>query len=124
MGGETGHLWLTGALPPSPSGVNSPVKMAPDLLQTVVQRGLAARAHQLSANSSALEETILGHRERLGLGEYFDLGSTLTSGTRPCSFGMVLVWFRVRINRHWTCLPYVTSARWLCSGGQGVMIMS
>lgn len=61
---------------PSPSGVNSPVKMAPDLLQTVVQRGLAARAHQLSANSSALEETILGHRERLGLGEYTDLWNT------------------------------------------------
>ncbi|XP_005362806.1 laminin subunit alpha-5 [Microtus ochrogaster] len=37
--------------------------------ETVVQRGLAARARQLLANSSLLEETILGHRERLGVAQ-------------------------------------------------------
>lgn len=35
--------------------------------EMVVQRGLAAGARQLLANSSALVETILGHQERLGL---------------------------------------------------------
>ncbi|XP_062949056.1 laminin subunit alpha-5 [Cynocephalus volans] len=33
---------------------------------TVVQRGLAARAQQLLANSSALEEAVLGEQQRLG----------------------------------------------------------
>lgn len=38
----------------------------------VVQRGLAAGARQLLANSSALVEAILGHQRTLGLGEYLD----------------------------------------------------
>lgn len=37
--------------------------------EMVVQRGLAAGARQLLANSSALEETILGHQGRLGLAQ-------------------------------------------------------
>uniref|UniRef100_A0A8C5KKY7 Laminin, alpha 5 n=1 Tax=Jaculus jaculus TaxID=51337 RepID=A0A8C5KKY7_JACJA len=37
--------------------------------EMVVQRGLAARARQLLANSSALEEAVLGHQKRLDFGE-------------------------------------------------------
>lgn len=37
--------------------------------QAVVQQGLAARARQLLANSSALEEAVLGEQQRLGRGE-------------------------------------------------------
>ncbi|XP_013000023.2 laminin subunit alpha-5 isoform X2 [Cavia porcellus] len=35
--------------------------------ETVVEQGLAARAQQLLANSSALEEAVLGQQQRLGL---------------------------------------------------------
>lgn len=38
-------------------------------LQMVVQRGLAPRARELLANSSALEEAVLGEQRRLDLGE-------------------------------------------------------
>lgn len=37
--------------------------------QTVVQRGLVARAQQLLANSSALEEAVLGQQQKLDLSE-------------------------------------------------------
>lgn len=37
--------------------------------ETVVRRGLAAAAQQLLANSSALERTVLGYQERLGLAQ-------------------------------------------------------
>lgn len=54
------------------------------LLQTVVEQGLAARAQQLLANSSALEEAVLGQQQRLGLSESWDSSGTVDCGPDLC----------------------------------------
>lgn len=44
-------------------------RILPPCLQVVVQRGLAPRARELLANSSALAEAALREQQRLGRGE-------------------------------------------------------
>lgn len=50
-------------------------------LQTVVQQGLAPRARELRANSSALGEALLREQQRLGRGECRHLWGSRLAGT-------------------------------------------
>lgn len=89
---QAGHTWAVRpcpcpqSLPSSSRWVGMKCVLSP-CLQMVVQQGLAPRARELRANSSALEEAVLREQQRLGRGECLAV-SRLCRDPQPLSTGV------------------------------------
>lgn len=79
-------------------------------LQMVVQQGLAPRARELRANSSALEEAILGEQQRLGRGECRD-PQPLAHAWGLCSVTMAAALCGNPLSTGWRVLPWGSPAQ-------------